>query len=161
MLIILWCVGSAVVLLALWFGPRILHGIKQRQREADTRLPHERYPRILNWRKGDEIQTRTGKYWPRFYAGHATLIGMGLDGSVFLQDYERKWHLSVDDVCECCWNVSASDREISEQIRESKGYTQALSEFNKSVQELQSRDKGNGVDLPEKYYPQVPADLYL
>lgn len=157
---ILLLIGMFVCLVIL-FGPQLLKKAKRVASGPDTRLPHERYPRILNWRKGDRIQRRKAKYWPGFWAGEAKLLGLTQDGRIFLQDYERKWNLSVDDVCECCWNLDASNREISEEIKESRGYTQALSEFNKSVRELQLRDEKNGVDLPDEYYPEVPADLYM
>lgn len=158
----IWLVlGGLIVFLLLWFGPQLFQKIKRRTVELDTRLPHERYPRILNWRKGDRFETRDRVYWPNFYAGQAKLIGLTPDGRVFLEDSKQKWNLSVDDVCSNCWNLDASNREISEKIQASKGYTEALSAFNKSVQALQSRDEENGVDLPDKYYPQVPADLYL
>lgn len=134
---------------------------KSDSKTDDERLPHEKYPRVLNWQKGDQFQPRNGKYWPDFYAGHATLIGITIGGDVFLQDSERKWHLSIDDVCENCWNLDASDRAISKKIKASAGYTQALSEFNVSVRELQQRDDQMGVDLPDDYYTQAPVDLYI
>lgn len=129
--------------------------------DGNTRMPHERYPRVLNWRKGDTFQRQDRKYWPLFFAGRAQLIGLTPQGDVFLQDAERKWHLSIDDVCKNCWNSDAVDREISKRIKESKGYTNALAEFNRNVEQLQKRDEQNGVDLPDECYPQVPIDVYI
>jgi hypothetical protein len=151
----------AIIVLGWTFWPSMKRAKKVSSAKPDGRLPHERYPRILNWRKGDRIRTRSGKYWPHFFAGEAKLLGLSADGSVFLKDYEKKWHLSVDDVCKNCWNMDASNREISEAMKASQEYTDALEDFNKSVRLLESRDKKNGVDLPEKYYQQVPSDLYI
>lgn len=157
-----WTLGIGLIgSLLVFFWPTLSGKAKRIVNGPDLRLPHERYPRILNWRKGDTFRRRDGQYWPSFYAGHAKLLGLTQDGRVFLQDYQQKWSLSVDDVCKCCWNANASDREISEEIKESRGYTQALLEFNKSVRALHSRDKKNGVELPDQYYPEVPADLYM
>ncbi len=158
----LWPLGGLLVFLLLWYGPRWIKRLKQQVTGPNTRLPHERYPRILHWQKGDTIKRYYNAFdnSPDFYAGHAELIGLTTDGRVFLKDYEQMWELSVDEVCKGCWNIDAHNREISERIKDSRGYTQALTEFNESVRALQLRDEKNGVDLPEKYYPAVP-DVYI
>lgn len=153
----------SVILAPNWWASVIGRG-RKKVREAttveDKRLPHERFPRVLNWRKGDTFQNRHGEYWPRFFAGHAELLKLTVEGRVFLQDYERMWNLSIDDVCKYCWNLDASNREISKEMQQSSGYTEALEAFNESIRQLQRRDENHGVSLPADQYPQIPTDIY-
>lgn len=128
--------------------------------QPDNRLPHEKYPRLLNWHKGDDIRVKDGSHL-HFFAGHAKLLGITMDGRVFLEDYESRHELSLDRVMKKCWNHSASNRHVDRRIRESKAYTQLLAEFNASVADLQKRDESRGVDLPDDCYPTVPTDLYV
>ena len=127
---------------------------------SDTRLPHERFPRVLNWRKGDTFETKRYAHWPDFFAGTAQLQKITVEGRVFLKDYNRLWNLSIEDVCETCWNRDASNREISAEMQQSSEYTEALEAFNESVRQLQRRDEAHGVALPSDQYAQIPTDIY-
>ena len=100
--------------------------------------PHEQYPQIMHWQKGDEI--RSTENHNRFWFN---LISITADGMVYGQNRiddhkfaQRLWVVMRDGI-----NLSLQDRHINEALKQSDGYMELVAEFNRAFAELQERDK--------------------
>lgn len=100
--------------------------------------PHEQYPEIMHWQKGDEIRSTAihNNFW-------FNLISITEDGIVYgkerLSDHKFRQRLWV--VMRDGRNLSLKDREINEALKQSDEYMELIAEFNKAFKELQERDK--------------------
>lgn len=118
-----------------WLGFRAA-GITQK------RLPHERWPEILEWQEGDVFDLRGA------HCGQASLVSITEDGSAYVLEgvygplcRPEKWNIAslVGN------NRSLRSRRVSREMARSNEYMDLLREFNAAVEELRQRDKRNGV----------------
>lgn len=99
--------------------------------------PHERWPEVLQWQKGDVFELRGA------YCGQATLVSVTEGGSAYVmegiggQDRPEKWAISSL----VGHNRSLRSRYINAEMRRTNEYMELLEEFNKAVKELERRDK--------------------
>lgn len=108
-----------------------------------SRAPHERWPEIMHWKKGDKFETLGA------YCGQAFLVSITEDGSAYVTeglgpgDISRpeKWAISAL----VGKNRSLRSRRISAEIKQSNEYMELINQFNLAFEELQRRDKQNGI----------------
>lgn len=99
--------------------------------------PHEQYPEIMHWQKGDEIRSTAShnNFW-------FNLISITEDGMVYGKErlgdhkFRQKLWVVMRDGC----NLSLKDREIDVALSASNEYMELIAEFNKAFKELQERD---------------------
>lgn len=118
-------------------------GFVEPERPASPRAvpppaPHEQYPAIMHWQKGDEIRS-TKSHNPFWF----NLISITQDGTVYGQNElnEHKFRQPLWVVMRDGCNLSLKDREINEALKSSNEYMELIAEFNKAFAELQERDK--------------------
>lgn len=99
--------------------------------------PHEQYPQIMHWQKGDEV--RSTQLYNDFWF---TLISISADGVVYgknrLDDHKFRqplWQVMRDGT-----NLSLKDRGIDEELQRTNEYMDLLAAFNAAFAELQTRD---------------------
>lgn len=106
---------------------------------TDTRLPHERWPEILDWRIGDKFDNLGfNAKWSYGY-----LNSIGEDGYASLCFCDDKWWVRIGSLVG--HNQSLLNRRIDSEIKGSHEYMDLLDEFHKSVDELKARDRRNGI----------------
>ena len=103
---------------------------------SENLLPHERYPAILDWRKGDDIYDQGNTY---------IFIACNEKGDVFVQHFANKFRFDIELVSRRMVNRSLQNRKIDAELKESSEYMELLAEFQKAVKELQERDRRLGV----------------
>lgn len=100
--------------------------------------PHEQYPEIMHWQKGDEIRSTAthNDFW-------FNLISITEDGIVYGQERlsDHKFRQPLWVVMRDGRNRSLMDREINEALKRSNEYMELIVEFNRAFSELQERDK--------------------
>lgn len=93
--------------------------------------PHQRWPEILQWRKGDEFEE---------YPYHCCrLVPIESDGYAVLEFLEKRQYAHLSRLVG--HNASARTRRINKRLAESGEYMELLEEFNKAVAELEARDR--------------------
>jgi hypothetical protein len=105
-----------------------------------SKLPHERWPEILDWQTGDEFD--------RLYNGtprsQGRLVAIQPDGFAVLDFIGERFWASIPSLIGR--NVSLRTRRVNASLKESAEYMELLNHFQQSVRELEARDKQNGVD---------------
>lgn len=93
--------------------------------------PHQRWPEILQWQRGDEFRGGTH---------HAKdLVSIGDDGYAVVIWLGQKELVHLSELVG--HNASARTRRIDKRLEQSHEYMDLLNEFNKAVRELEERDK--------------------
>ena len=93
--------------------------------------PHERWPEILQWAKGDEFAN--GDY-------HCyKLVSIDSDGYAVVSWLGKLEYAPLSRLVG--HNASARTRRINRRLAESNEYMELLNAFNESVAELQCRDE--------------------
>lgn len=106
----------------------------------DTRAPHEKWPEVLDWQKGDRFDEM-------YSYGHSevTLVAVQEDGYA-VTDYfgDRDW-IPVRSLVG--HNRSLRTRRVNADLKQSGEYMELLNQFHIAVKELEARDKRNGIRL--------------
>lgn len=96
--------------------------------------PHERWPEVLHWRRGDKFE---GTYDLRHTA--YTLIAVQEDGYAVVQYFgDRDWAPISKLVGH---NVSLRTRRVNEDLQQSNDYMELINQFKIAYAELEERDK--------------------
>lgn len=121
---------SIELLKELFFVPQVVAAF--RKRKSGTRLPHEIYPEILQWRAGDSFDLDSDY-------SYRTLVSIQPDGYAVLNFCGQQRYVHVGKLIGL--NASARNRRIDADVIESHEYMDLLKAFNESVDELKERDK--------------------
>lgn len=103
--------------------------------------PHQRWPEILHWERGDEFDVSV---FSDYHSIH--LISLTEDGGAYCNvNFGHKAYLSIGSLVG--HNVSLRDRNLTARINRPNEYTDLIEEFNSAYAELESRDRKNGISL--------------
>lgn len=130
-----WLILITVFVLGVAYGCYWLrHPIKRwwRANVSSRNLPpHQRWPEILQWQKGDEFEG---------YPYHCyDLVSIDADGYAVIEFLGRREYAHLSRLVGC--NSSARTRRINKRLAQSDEYMELLDAFNKSVAELEKRDE--------------------
>lgn len=139
LIFILWIAGGAWLLTRR--GRRFVSRIIRRASNGDpAKSPHEKWPEILDWRKGDRFD---GMYT----YGHSEvhLVAIQPDGYA-ITDYfgDRDW-IPISGLVG--HNRSLKTRRVNADLKRSGEYMELLDQFHIAVKELEARDRKNGINI--------------
>lgn len=107
-------------------------------RKPDNRLPHEKYPHILEWQIGDDLRS------PNPYIVHIShgLVSIAENGTVYMQRAGCSEIVigDIDYIAKRWTNKSLLNRARNEEIKNSGRYMELLQEFQKAVKELKGEE---------------------
>jgi hypothetical protein len=104
--------------------------------------PHVRWPEIMHWRKGDKFSFGFGT---SLSAGHTQgqLLSVTEDGYAYFDFCGDHFCLPISWVVG--QNQGLQNRRISQAVKDSDEYMELIKQFNVAFDELQRRDKQNGI----------------
>lgn len=97
--------------------------------------PHQRWPEILHWQKGDEFDTRG---W-RYYSIHFISFADNQTGAYCRVNYDDIDRLAISSLVGT--NISLRNRNMSQQMKDSGEYDELIRQFQIAYKELEERDK--------------------
>ncbi len=106
--------------------------------QSDTRAPHERWPEVLHWQKGDYFE---GVWNAQHTQGALVTVDRG--GYAALKFCDNKFWVRIPRLLGR--NQSLRNRQIDASLTESAEYMELLAEFNRAFGELEARDRRNGI----------------
>ncbi len=112
----------------------ILEKIKFFLRSKYKALHHEKYPEILYWMVGDELEIYD-------WLGISTeykFLSVSENAQVYVEKYGNLYSLSIYQIPRIV-NRSLSNREISKRIQTTSEYKNIIADFQESVKKLKEK----------------------
>lgn len=119
--------------LLLWLG--VIDVPIMQTGSSPSLAPHERWPEILHWKKGDQFYF---VHW-RDRAWKPVLESLTEDGYAYCREVDGLVKLPISKMVGL--NESARTREVSEEMKQSNEYMELIKQFNIALDELKKRDK--------------------
>lgn len=104
----------------------------------DTRLPHEKYPELLEWEQGDSIRLEITLSTDFPYT-RMSFRAMTEDGYIYLSGYGEVYKYRATYLMRYARNQSLQDRRLSQEIRDSPEYMELIRNFQEALRELRAR----------------------
>lgn len=111
---------------------RWLTRLLSKQEEGPALLPHEEFPELLEWQKGDEVEFNN--YWPDGRA-LGRYVGIGSDGEVIFQWCGKHFATSVRIAKKASRNRDLQTRRLKAKLGNSE-YDEVLSLMQTEIERL-------------------------